>query len=54
MTFGRVYMLEKKTCRYVFLWLNNISMATSNLSGGCRVSGVFCSGLNGLGSSLKR
>ena len=31
-----------------------ITMTTSNLSGGCRVSGVFCSGPKGLGSSAKR
>jgi hypothetical protein len=30
-----------------------ISMATSNLSGECQVSGVFCIGLNGLSSSSK-
>ena len=33
-----------------FCVVKYISMTISNLSGGCRVNGVFCSGPNGLGS----
>jgi hypothetical protein len=54
MACGRVYMLEKKICRYLFLWLIYIYMTTFNISGGCRLNDVFCSGPNWFGSSSKR
>ena len=49
---GCVCVLGKRRTGTCFV-VKYISMATSNLSGECQVSGVFCSGLNGLSSSSK-